>query len=49
LNEFLGSGKQVAFDAVFTGDDDAAVGVLKALHQYGYKILMMSLSWDLMI
>lgn len=38
LNDFLGNGKQVAFDAVFTGDDDAAVGVLKALHKHGYKV-----------
>jgi LacI family transcriptional regulator len=38
LNDFLGNGKRVAFDAVFTGDDDAAVGVLKALHKYEYKI-----------
>ncbi len=38
LNDFLGNGKQVAFDAIFTGDDDAAVGVLKALHKHGYKI-----------
>ncbi len=38
LNDFLSNGKRVAFDAVFTGDDDAAIGVLKALHQYGYRI-----------
>jgi LacI family transcriptional regulator len=38
LNDFLGNGKRVAFDAVFTGDDDAAVGVLKALHKYQFKI-----------
>ncbi|HET9912819.1 MAG TPA: LacI family DNA-binding transcriptional regulator [Anaerolineales bacterium] len=38
LNDFLGNEKHVAFDAVFTGDDDAAVGVLKALHKYGYKV-----------
>lgn len=38
LNDFLGSGKRVTFDAVFTGDDDAAIGVLKALHQHGYRI-----------
>src|SRR5215208_1496773 len=31
MNKFLGSGRQVAFDAVFTGDDDAAIGVLKSL------------------
>ena len=38
LNDFLGNGKRVAFDAVFTGDDDAAIGALKALHKYGYRI-----------
>jgi DNA-binding LacI/PurR family transcriptional regulator len=38
LNEFLSNGKRVAFDAVFTGDDDAAIGVLKALHLHGYRI-----------
>jgi LacI family transcriptional regulator len=38
LNRFLGDGKRVAFDAVFTGDDDAAVGVMMALKQYGYRI-----------
>jgi DNA-binding LacI/PurR family transcriptional regulator len=38
LNDFLGNGKRVAFDAIFTGDDDAAVGVLKALHKHGYRI-----------
>jgi LacI family transcriptional regulator, galactose operon repressor len=38
LNDFLGNGKRVAFDAIFTGDDDAAVGVLKALQKYGCKV-----------
>jgi DNA-binding LacI/PurR family transcriptional regulator len=38
LNDFLSNGKRVAFDAVFTGDDDAAIGVLKALHTHGYRI-----------
>jgi LacI family transcriptional regulator len=38
LDHFLGNGKRVAFDAVFTGDDDAAIGVLKALHQHQYRI-----------
>jgi DNA-binding LacI/PurR family transcriptional regulator len=38
LNDFLGNGKRVAFDAVFTGDDDAAIGVLRALHKHGHKI-----------
>ena len=38
LHKFLNDGKRVAFDAVFTGDDDAAIGVLQALHEYEYKI-----------
>jgi DNA-binding LacI/PurR family transcriptional regulator len=37
VNQFLGNG-QVAFDAVFSGDDDAAIGVLKAVHEYGLRI-----------
>lgn len=38
MDDFLCSGKEIDFDAVFTGDDDAAIGVLKALHQHGYRI-----------
>jgi len=38
LNDFLGNGKRVAFDAVFAGDDDAAIGVLRALHKHQYRI-----------
>jgi DNA-binding LacI/PurR family transcriptional regulator len=38
LDKFLNEGERVAFDAVFTGDDDAAIGVLQALHEHGYKI-----------
>jgi len=38
MNAFLGNGKEVAFDAVFTGDDDAAIGVLRALHQHGLRV-----------
>jgi DNA-binding LacI/PurR family transcriptional regulator len=38
LCQFLSNGKRVAFDAVFTGDDDAAIGVLQALHQHGYRV-----------
>jgi len=38
LDDFLSSGKQVAFDAIFAGDDDAAIGVLRALHKYQYRI-----------
>ena len=38
MNQVLGNGRQVAFDAVFTGDDDAAIGVLRALHQHGIRV-----------
>jgi DNA-binding LacI/PurR family transcriptional regulator len=38
MNEFLGNGRQVAFDAIFTGDDDAAIGVLKSLHEHDIRI-----------
>jgi len=38
MNEFLGNGKRVPFDAVFTGDDDAAIGVLRSLQNHGYNI-----------
>jgi LacI family transcriptional regulator len=38
LHDFLGNGKRVAFDAIFTGDDDAAIGALKALHEHGCKV-----------
>jgi DNA-binding LacI/PurR family transcriptional regulator len=38
LNEFIASDKQVLFDAIFTGDDDAAIGVLKALHENGLRV-----------
>jgi DNA-binding LacI/PurR family transcriptional regulator len=38
LNDFLGNGRRAAFDAVFTGDDDAAIGVLQALHQHHFRI-----------
>ena len=34
LNEFLEDPQHVEFDAVFTGDDDAAIGVLRALQQH---------------
>ena len=38
MNEFLDREKQVTFDAVFTGDDDAAIGVLKSLHEHAIRI-----------
>ena len=38
MNELLDREPQLAFDAVFTGDDDAAIGVLKSLHEHGIRI-----------
>ncbi len=38
MNEFLDKDRRIAFDAVFTGDDDAAIGVLKSLHEHGIRI-----------
>jgi DNA-binding LacI/PurR family transcriptional regulator len=38
MHEILGNGRRVAFDAVFTGDDDAAIGVLRALHQHQIRV-----------
>jgi LacI family transcriptional regulator len=38
LHDFLGNGRRVAFDAIFAGDDDAAIGVLKALHEHNCKV-----------
>lgn len=38
LNEFLGNGRRVAFDAVFAGDDDAAVGVISSLTEHGFRV-----------
>ena len=38
LNQFLENGKQVAFDAVFAGDDDAAIGVITSLTEHGYRV-----------
>ncbi len=38
MNEFLSNGGRAAFDAVFTGDDDAAIGVLKSLHEHEVRI-----------
>jgi DNA-binding LacI/PurR family transcriptional regulator len=38
LKEFLGKGKQVAFDAIFAGDDDAAVGVIAALVDHNLRV-----------
>ena len=38
LNCFLESNHRVDFDAVFTGDDDAAIGVLRSLRQHGLRV-----------
>lgn len=38
MNQVLGDGRQVPFDAVFTGDDDAAIGVLKSLHEHLLRV-----------
>jgi LacI family transcriptional regulator len=38
LNKFLENGNRVDFDAVFSGDDDAAIGVLRSLQQHGFCI-----------
>ncbi len=38
MNEFLDREQRVAFDAVFTGDDDAAIGVLKSLHEHRIQV-----------
>ena len=38
LKHFLSKEKQVVFDAVFSGDDDAAIGVINALTEHGYRV-----------
>jgi LacI family transcriptional regulator len=38
MNKVLGDGQHIAFDAVFTGDDDAAIGVLKSLHEHSIRV-----------
>lgn len=38
LNQFLGNGRNIAFDAVFAGDDDAAIGVINSLQEHGYRV-----------
>jgi DNA-binding LacI/PurR family transcriptional regulator len=38
LDQYLNNGGRGAFDAVFTGDDDAAIGVLRALHKHHLRI-----------
>jgi DNA-binding LacI/PurR family transcriptional regulator len=38
LNEFMADENHPDFDAVFTGDDDAAIGVLTALRENGCRV-----------
>lgn len=38
MHQFLENKEHVAFDAVFTGDDDAAIGVLTALQKHGLRV-----------
>ena len=38
MNQFLENGGLGKFDAVFTGDDDAAIGVLRALQGHGIRV-----------
>lgn len=38
LGDFLDANPDFDFDAVFAGDDDAAIGVLKILKEKGYKV-----------
>ncbi len=38
LSKFLDTKNRPEFDAVFTGNDDAAIGALKALRQFGIQI-----------
>ena len=38
MNDFLENGRRVDFDAVFTGDDDAAIGVLRSLQKFNLNV-----------
>lgn len=38
LSKFIATENQIPFDAIFTGDDDAAIGVFKALHENNYRV-----------
>src|SRR5262249_4908685 len=38
LNKFLDEVNHPSFDAVFAGDDDAAIGILNALTDHGYRV-----------
>jgi len=38
LSHFLSDGRRIEFDAVFAGDDDAAIGVIDALRENSYRV-----------
>jgi LacI family transcriptional regulator len=38
LKKFVEDEKHVEFDAVFAGDDNAAIGVINALNEHGYRV-----------
>lgn len=38
LNQYLNKKDHPKFDAIFAGDDDAAIGVLSALKDHGYRV-----------
>lgn len=38
LDQFLSNKRHPAFDAIFAGDDDAAIGVLRALREHKYRV-----------
>jgi len=38
MKDFINNRIKHNFDAVFTGDDDAAIGVIQALMEFGYRI-----------
>ena len=38
LNQFLENENRLEFDSVFAGDDDAAIGVINALTDHGFRV-----------
>jgi len=38
MNELLNNGNKIEFDAVFTGDDDAAIGVMRSLQKHDIRV-----------
>src|SRR5262249_2546799 len=38
MNKVMENGSRTEFDAVFTGDDDAAIGVLRSLQQHDVRV-----------